>query len=251
MIDYVAEFHKKFGLPTGTKDILSNDTDTQTFRLQFLQEELDELKVALGEESRTDAFDALLDIVYVAYGTALYLGISPGMWRLGMSVVHSCNMAKVRAENPTQSKRGTILDVVKPANWVGPEIKLGEILRSRLESTPSADLSSVSSKDLLSELSSRGGHPGALADAALLCLKKSEDYNGTEESQDPHKVDRSPYFPFGDVSYAQMLHTKAQRFNSLIINGMRGKSVNFEGLVDTALDIINYAGFFIASKKKG
>lgn len=113
------------------------------------------------------------------------------------------------------------------------------------------DLTSVSSLDLLQELSSRGGHPGALADAALLCAKKSLDYNNTETGQsvDIHNVDRSNYFPFGVVSYAQMLHTKAQRFNSLVYAGPE-KSPQFEGLKDTALDIINYAGFFIASQNK-
>jgi len=102
---------------------------------------------------------------------------------------------------------------------------------------------------LLQELELRGGHPGALASAALLCLRKSQDYNHGKD-QNPHKVDRSVYFPFGPVSYAQMLHTKAQRFNSIVQKQLDGKDSNFEGLADTALDIINYAGFYIASTEK-
>ena len=98
--------------------------------------------------------------------------------------------------------------------------------------------------ELLEELKSRGGHPGALAEAALLCIKKSQDYNQNSSNMDPHRVDRSSYFPFGTVSYAQMIHTKAQRFNSLVLKEMHGQDANFEGLRDTALDIINYAGFF-------
>lgn len=118
--------------------------------------------------------------------------------------------------------------------------------------TPEAvnNLAQVDSLDLLRELSRRGGHPGALADAALLCAKKSLDYNRTQNgnSVDIHSIDRSNYFPFGPVSYAQMLHTKSQRFNSLIHAGANN-TPQFEGLKDTALDIINYAGFFIASEK--
>lgn len=112
-------------------------------------------------------------------------------------------------------------------------------------------LAEVSSKDMLEELSRRGGHPGAVADAVLLCMRKSEDYNhGMEGAGDPHKVDRSLYFPFGDASYAQMLWTKAMRFNSLVLKVIQGGQPNFEGLRDTALDIINYAGFFLGKEPK-
>ena len=105
----------------------------------------------------------------------------------------------------------------------------------------------VSSEDLLGELQRRGGHPGALAEAAMLCARKSADYNQGMGHLDIHAVDRSSYFPFGAVSYAQMLHTKSQRFNSLVRKQMDGGEPNFEGLRDTALDLINYAGFFIAA----
>lgn len=111
-------------------------------------------------------------------------------------------------------------------------------------------LAECSTIELLEELQSRGGHPGALAEAALLCIRKSQDYNQGAADLDPHKVDRIPYFPFGAVSYAQMIHTKAMRFNSLVLKEMRGQGSNFEGLRDTALDIINYAGFFVAQYPK-
>lgn len=107
----------------------------------------------------------------------------------------------------------------------------------------------ASTYELLEELRSRGGHPGALAEAALLCIRKSADYNHGQ-SEDPHCIDRSIYFPFGTVSYAQMLHTKAQRFNSLTQVLLENRMPNYEGLEDTALDIINYAGFFLAAQEK-
>lgn len=105
----------------------------------------------------------------------------------------------------------------------------------------------IPSRVLLEELRRRGGHPGALAEAALLCIKKSADYNQGSGHEDIHAVDRSPYFPFGAASYAQMLHTKSTRFVSLV---KKGGPAEFEGLRDTALDIINYAGFYIASLEK-
>ena len=106
------------------------------------------------------------------------------------------------------------------------------------------------SEVLLIVLSERGGHPGALADAAMLCARKSADYNQGMGHLNMHTVDRSSYFPFGDVSYAQMLHTKVLRFMSLVQKQLGGGDPEFEGLRDTALDIINYAGFFIASQDK-
>ena len=115
---------------------------------------------------------------------------------------------------------------------------------------PATQLAECSTVELLKELQSRGGHPGALAEAALLCIRKSQDYNQGSADMDPHKIDRSSYFPFGTVSYAQMLHTKSQRFNSLVLKEMQGHEANFEGLRDTALDIINYAGFFAGAYTK-
>lgn len=119
--------------------------------------------------------------------------------------------------------------------------------KSLLHDTQLAECSTI---ELLKELQLRGGHPGALAEAALLCIRKSQDYNQSSIDLDPHKIDRSSYFPFGAVSYAQMLHTKALRFNSLVLKEMRGQDANFEGLRDTALDMINYAGFFVDAYSK-
>jgi hypothetical protein len=117
----------------------------------------------------------------------------------------------------------------------------------RVTALLAGQLSTIDSVVLLTELASRGGHPGALAEAALLCVRKSQDYNQGMGHKDIHKVDRSPYFPFGAVSYAQMLHTKSQRFISL---AKKPEAASFEGLRDTALDIINYAGFFVAAQER-
>ena len=126
MISNVYEFNQKFGLPLGTHDQL--DEAAQEYRLKFLHEELQELEEALETKDPVKAFDALLDLCYVAYGTALFMGIDPAQWHAGMTAVHHANMTKVRAAIPTESKRGTTLDVIKPAGWVSPEGRLKEIL---------------------------------------------------------------------------------------------------------------------------
>lgn len=111
---------------------------------------------------------------------------------------------------------------------------------------PSSILSSFSSEDLMLELQRRGGTLKACADAQLLVLKKSADYNQTGGTAVAHTFDakRDDYFPFGLVSYAQMIHTKSQRLISLAIKeGMHGQGSNFESARDTLLDLINYGSF--------
>lgn len=128
MIGNVHEFHQKFGLPLGTDDQLLGNMEAQEFRIKFMQEELDEFVEAMDNGDRVKMLDALLDLCYVAYGTALFMGVDPAQWHAGMHAVHSCNMAKERATRAEQSKRSTTFDVVKPAGWTGPEARLKEIL---------------------------------------------------------------------------------------------------------------------------
>ena len=128
MIDNVYEFNKKFGLSLGNEDIFLSDTEASQYRIKFLQEELDEFIDAMCNYDRVKMFDALLDLCYVAYGTALFMGIDPMQWHAGMRVVHNCNMSKARVANTNESKRGSHFDCRKPEGWVGPETRLEEIL---------------------------------------------------------------------------------------------------------------------------
>jgi hypothetical protein len=97
----------------------------------------------------------------------------------------------------------------------------------------SVDLTNATSVELLHELVRRGGAIAALGEAGLLCARKAEDYNGGIDERDQ-------YFPFGMLSYAQMLHTKSLRLVSLC---QREQGAVFESTRDTCLDMINYASF--------
>jgi len=72
-----------------------------------------------------------------------------------------------------------------------------------------------------------------IAPAIALVVKKGEDYNSVVELKD--------YFPFGDISYIQMIYMKALRLVSLAEN----TAPNFEGKLDTVLDLINYCVFYL------
>lgn len=128
MIALVQEFNEKFGLPLGAENVLATDKAAIEYRHKFLQEEVDEFKEAAEAGDWVKAFDALLDIVYVAQGTGLFMGVDPLKWRLGVEAVHKANMAKVRTQRPEDSKRGSGFDVIKPEGWTPPEAKLAAIL---------------------------------------------------------------------------------------------------------------------------
>jgi hypothetical protein len=123
--DAVGAMHKHFGLPS-TNDIDVPhliDADVINFRLKFLREELAELQKAYKEEDLVEIADALVDIVVVAMGTA-HLHNLP-FDRIFEEVMET-NMKKVRVIDQSQSKRGSGLDLAKPAGWKPPMI--GRIL---------------------------------------------------------------------------------------------------------------------------
>ena len=68
-----------------------------------------------------------------------------------------------------------------------------------------------------------------------LVVKKHEDYNAGG-------IELAEYFPLGHVSYTQMLHVKTMRLVSLCKSE---RAPNFESVVDTVNDLINYAVFYL------
>lgn len=129
----MANFHMKFDLKyIGPPRSLP--PDLYKFRSEFMEEELAEFREAWHNQDIEKQFDALIDLCYVAIGTAYLMGggidISPAnrdkyqpMWSTMWRDVHEANMRKVRAVKPSESKRGSTYDVVKPSDWVGPDFK--------------------------------------------------------------------------------------------------------------------------------
>lgn len=122
----VKEFHQKFGLEyDGPPRMLP--ADLARFRIKFLKEELQEYKEAYqtyletpatGQDVMADLLDALVDLVYVALGTADQHGFD---FNEAFRRIHVRNMQKVRKEHAPDapdSKRGSnAYDVVKPPGW--------------------------------------------------------------------------------------------------------------------------------------
>lgn len=115
--DDVRAFHDKFGLVTpDTPHFL--DDQAFTFRSKFLSEEHREFVLAHASKDMKGAADALVDLVYVAHGTALMMGIP---WQAVWDEVQRRNMQKVRAEYAFESKRKSTLDIIKPTGWQAPD----------------------------------------------------------------------------------------------------------------------------------
>ena len=139
----VGAFHAKFGLPhVGDTAPRQLDRDAIRFRVKFMIEELAEYCSASGMRSvsnllrdveknvdchslisATDeegALDALVDLCYVAMGTAHLAGLP---FDEAWAEVQRANMAKERAtsEGDARSTRHHPLDVVKPSGWVAPD----------------------------------------------------------------------------------------------------------------------------------
>lgn len=125
----VGIFHRKFGLySVNTQGIGPREVSPELvqFRINFMQEELDEFKEAYETKDYAKLADALVDLVYVAMGTAHLFGFP---WGRIWNSVQKANMAKRRAlKDGSDSARGSQWDIVKPEGWTPPNVQ--EILRS-------------------------------------------------------------------------------------------------------------------------
>lgn len=120
----VGDFHRKFGLHTsdglGEPGEVPVPAELIEFRIDFLHEELREFVEGVEQWDHAQMFDALIDLVYVALGTAHLLGYP---WQQGWDLVQGANMQKVRAaKDGSDSRRGSSFDVVKPEGWTAPDI---------------------------------------------------------------------------------------------------------------------------------
>lgn len=142
-IQDVRDFHRKFDLHYEGKPRALPE-EMRQFRSNFLHEESEEyaddaealslliagLMTISSPKAKREAIaqylagqlDALLDLMYVLLGNAEIQGfLENGIFEEGWKRVHAANMAKVRAERPEDSKRGSSFDVVKPEGWVAPD----------------------------------------------------------------------------------------------------------------------------------
>lgn len=113
----IANFHRRFELSyNGPPRTL--DAELFEFRYKFMLEELTEYVEGYALNNLEQQLDALVDLIYVALGTAYLQGFPiEEAWRR----VHEKNMQKVRTLRAEDSKRGSVYDVTKPPGWEPPD----------------------------------------------------------------------------------------------------------------------------------
>jgi len=127
LINDIDRFHKKFEFIKNSKVGIPDDSELVNFRTSFLMEELSEYTNAIVKKDSAAALDALVDIVYIALGTAWLFNLPfERAWR----EIQTANMKKVRAKDTT-GKRGTKFDVIKPKDFKEPNIE--QIIEEEIE----------------------------------------------------------------------------------------------------------------------
>lgn len=90
------------------------------FRLDFLQEELNEARTAMlqgGPEQAEHVVDAMIDLCVVAIGTLNAFDVDAyEAWNR----VHGANMQKEPGIKPSRPNPLGLPDLIKPAGWVSP-----------------------------------------------------------------------------------------------------------------------------------
>jgi predicted HAD superfamily Cof-like phosphohydrolase len=120
--DDVRDFHEKFNLPvTGVERCTHMTEEIAMYRIRFLSEELEEFIDAVNERNLAAQLDALVDLAWVAMGTAHFMGAP---FNEAWAEVVRANMSKVlKKENDGEHKRGMVETIRKPPGWQGPRIQ--------------------------------------------------------------------------------------------------------------------------------
>jgi predicted HAD superfamily Cof-like phosphohydrolase len=114
----VAEFHRAFGLAVRQSPGVDIDQELAGLRIGLLEEEVSEFVAASEKQDLAGIADALADIAYVVYGTALTYGIDLGAV---LREVHRSNMSKLgRDGKPLIRDDGK---VIKSERYSPPDIE--------------------------------------------------------------------------------------------------------------------------------
>lgn len=113
----VAEFHRAFNLPMRQLPSSEIDRPLARLRVALLEEEVSEFAAASEKGDLIGITDALADIVYVVYGTALTYGIDLDS---ALQEVHRSNMSKLGSDGrPLIRDDGKVL---KSEQYFPPDI---------------------------------------------------------------------------------------------------------------------------------
>jgi predicted HAD superfamily Cof-like phosphohydrolase len=108
---WVAAFHAAFGLPRQSQPSSGISAHLADLRVHLLLEEVQEFAAASSTGDLVAIADALADVVYVAYGSAVTYGIDLDAV---IGEVHRSNMSKLDADGrPLLREDGKVLKSVR------------------------------------------------------------------------------------------------------------------------------------------
>lgn len=115
------DMHYKFGVHKWIMENIDNKelmSKFLEFRLQFLQEELDETRAAaIIDNNPQEIVDGLIDLCVVAIGTLDAFGVDP---QVAWDEVHKANMSKEPGIKESRPNPLGLPDLMKPEGWTGP-----------------------------------------------------------------------------------------------------------------------------------
>jgi len=115
--DMVEQFMETFGQEVKTKPEFP-DNDTIALRLELIEEEVRELREAIGNADIVEVADALTDILYVTYGAGHAFGINLDKC---FEEVQASNMSKLGKDGkPIYREDGKVL---KGPDFFEPNLK--------------------------------------------------------------------------------------------------------------------------------
>jgi predicted HAD superfamily Cof-like phosphohydrolase len=131
--DMVSDFQTKMGQPVADKPTQMQFVRREQ-RFNYMAEELEEF---IHAKTVVDQADAMIDLIYLAVGTMVELGVKPEPL---FEIVHNANMSKLWPDgkpklNPETGK------VIKPPTFVRPEPLLEAEIERQIKETYYEELS--------------------------------------------------------------------------------------------------------------
>ena len=125
----IEDMHTKYGVNEKVRDFDAEKLrQFLQFRVNFLEEELQELKDNMNNPE--EIVDALIDLCVVAIGTLDAFQVNAG---LAWDVVYEANMNKEVGIKPSRPNPLGLPDLIKPEGWTPPSHKHNHGLLSKLK----------------------------------------------------------------------------------------------------------------------
>lgn len=125
MQQMVRQFHEVGGHPIAeSPQLLTQDRAEK--RAKWSREEIQEFLDAIEAKDIEEAYDAIIDLLYFAYGTAVEMGLDV---EPGFRAVHEANMAKFPGGVQLRDADGKVM---KPEGWVAPD-HTAEVEKQRID----------------------------------------------------------------------------------------------------------------------